>query len=651
MPPLSGTLGADFSPFVTECAKADAALAEMQAEASKTQTSLDAMTTTTEAGFSKLSASSTTTTQGLNTFTTGLRTADKALSSMGVNIGPQIGALEELAQASGKSAAELGKLGTAMAGLAAFTGGFKFGRMIAEFLGTDKAVVSLTDKIFNLKVAQEEQGAKQDVINRAIANGAAATISYTDAIEFNRKAADAHAETFNTGAQRLKGWQTELDRLATSGVLGTVRQELTDQTSTVEQLAKHYKVQASTLEYLQRVMKDEATAARESSEAEKKRAAEVQKVAEAQELLAAAEAGYQATLATMNPALVEQATHLLSVSGNASAVATALGLTKPQVEAVTEAVKAQNEALELSKKVLAETGEMWRTYESETAGRLETTNEAQRRSLQEWLDEKIRVANEAGITDKAYFDALGALYDERLAAIGTNWQTLKDGTIAQQNETLANHQRTLDAMLAAQGTYTPAAIAKQQEIVDAFKRQMAEQTDINAKYYAEIDAMMKTAAETGAAAARSQAEGVEARWKAAGEGIEAGWARVGIATDNATAKTNQYSISLQQAASSAELLARAATAELDAAANRQRGGGGAFWSNADVARNQEAEARFYRDQAAKAQQRESYVASAVAAPSTQWGGNRSLTVNVNNADAQGIANKLVTEMRYQGVRF
>jgi hypothetical protein len=32
-----------------------------------------------------------------------------------------------------------------------------------------------------------------------------------------------------------------------------------------------------------------------------------------------------------------------------------------------------------------------------------------------------------------------------------------------------------------------------------------------------------------------------------------------------------------------------------------------------------------------------------------WG--NTLNVNVNNQDAQGIANKLVTEMRHQGVRF
>jgi hypothetical protein len=38
------------------------------------------------------------------------------------------------------------------------------------------------------------------------------------------------------------------------------------------------------------------------------------------------------------------------------------------------------------------------------------------------------------------------------------------------------------------------------------------------------------------------------------------------------------------------------------------------------------------------------------APGT-WQRNSALTVTVNNADAQGIANRLVEELRHSGVRF
>lgn len=121
--------------------------------------------------------------------TAAYRQFDGVLQSMGINLGPQVKAIEDIAGAAGKSAKDVGALGAAGLALGAAYAGWNVGRMIANFFDLDTKIAGATARLMGYgDVAAETAGAKQDVINRAIKNGADATISYTDAIEFNIQA-------------------------------------------------------------------------------------------------------------------------------------------------------------------------------------------------------------------------------------------------------------------------------------------------------------------------------------------------------------------------------------------------------------------------------------------------------------------------------
>jgi hypothetical protein len=132
------------------------------------------------------------------------------------------------------------------------------------------------------------------------------------------------------------------------------------------------------------------------------------------------------------------------------------------------------------------------------------------------------------------------------------------------------------------------------------------------------------------------------------------------ATEDVTSKTQQHAAAVQKTAesyqlltrSAAEFAARAAQAELDAQTNLRRGG-----VAATMGFFQSQQAASYRQQAGAAAYRENQIAAATGG-GAQWGGARgwaaptetNLNVNVNNATAQDLANKLVTELRHSGVR-
>ena len=84
---ITSTLDADFSDFVTETMKANAAMKEMQREAVATASSVGGTAGSMDdfAGAAVSAADG-----GVNKMSTSLRTADKTLAAFGVNIGPQI---------------------------------------------------------------------------------------------------------------------------------------------------------------------------------------------------------------------------------------------------------------------------------------------------------------------------------------------------------------------------------------------------------------------------------------------------------------------------------------------------------------------------------------------------------------------------------
>ncbi len=95
--------------------------------------------------------------------------------------------LGALGGASGSAAVNLGRLQQAALVAGAAFAGWQIGRWIAQTFDLDTKIANLTARVLGFgDAAAQAAGAKQDTINLAIAKGAAATISYSEAIQFNR---------------------------------------------------------------------------------------------------------------------------------------------------------------------------------------------------------------------------------------------------------------------------------------------------------------------------------------------------------------------------------------------------------------------------------------------------------------------------------
>ena len=121
--------------------------------------------------------------------------------------------IQLVGEAAGLTTAKLGYLGTAVSVAAAAFVGWQIGKVIDELTGASTAVEALTNKVMGYSAALNEQvaGAKQDVINRAIKAGAAASISYADAIKYNTQVDAIRVAQFDkSAAAQTKRIEAEL---------------------------------------------------------------------------------------------------------------------------------------------------------------------------------------------------------------------------------------------------------------------------------------------------------------------------------------------------------------------------------------------------------------------------------------------------------
>lgn len=177
--------------------------------------SLGTETTKTDATFSRFSTTTSDTGNAFSTLDRGLSAADKTLAAFGVHIGPELHAIREMGEASGKTAGEIGLIGTASLAAAAALGGWEIGRTIAKFFDLDKAIGSATAKLMGWgDLVGETAAAKQDTINLAISRGAGAMIDYATAIKFNADWLKKHNEAAKEAAKATKEHAKELDDAA-----------------------------------------------------------------------------------------------------------------------------------------------------------------------------------------------------------------------------------------------------------------------------------------------------------------------------------------------------------------------------------------------------------------------------------------------------
>ena len=200
-------------------------------------------------------------------FATSLKTVDGALASMGIHIGPEIRALGELGDASGRTASQLGLVTSAGFALAAGIGGWKIGRLIAEFTGTDKAIGDLVAHAMGWGDELQRAGAKADVLALASKNAGRAITDFGEAVKINADAAAAQSLAFGKTANAahdtmvaVSGWQRELRAVRADGNLDQLTKDLASQDFTLKELSLKYGVSVGALENFQRSQKATAEA-------------------------------------------------------------------------------------------------------------------------------------------------------------------------------------------------------------------------------------------------------------------------------------------------------------------------------------------------------------------------------------------------------
>lgn len=138
------------------------------------------------------------------------------LAAGGVHVSNELGALSELANASGKTASELGKLTSIGLGVGALMEGWNLGRHIAEWTGTDKIIGDATATLLGWgDAAGQTAGAQADVLAKASANAGRSITDLSEAMAINAEHAKTDADHWAQLAAEQKASADAFDRLRT----------------------------------------------------------------------------------------------------------------------------------------------------------------------------------------------------------------------------------------------------------------------------------------------------------------------------------------------------------------------------------------------------------------------------------------------------
>ena len=166
-----------------------------------------------------------------------MRTFDGVLSSVGIHIGPEIKAIGEIGDASGKSATQLGVLGTAGLAVGAAVAGWKIGRLVADFFDLDEKIGNATAKLLGWGDAVgEAAGAKADALRLASERSGRTITDEGEALRVNTEFRKKHNEEAKVSAIVLKASadaaKADADALlASAAAHEKALQKLTDQFS------------------------------------------------------------------------------------------------------------------------------------------------------------------------------------------------------------------------------------------------------------------------------------------------------------------------------------------------------------------------------------------------------------------------------------
>jgi hypothetical protein len=188
-----------------------------------------------------------------------LAQVDGVLGAMGVHLGPEVKALRELGEHSDKTASQLGALGTVALAAGAAIGGWKLGRLVADFTGSDEAIGNATAKLLGWTTAAGGAGSATDTLARASATAGRAIVSLSEAIAINTAAVKSwqgeisRSHAAEDSAKEVAHWRAELQALG-SGVLASLTKDLDSHNFSQAELARRYNVSTDALGLLSRQM-------------------------------------------------------------------------------------------------------------------------------------------------------------------------------------------------------------------------------------------------------------------------------------------------------------------------------------------------------------------------------------------------------------
>lgn len=575
---------------------------------------------------------------GFNTMATGMRTADKTLGAFGISLGKEISALEEMGQVSGKSAGDLGKLGTAVAVAGAAVAGWNIGRWIANLTGADEKIASITARLMGWgDLHAQEAGAVADVLARASQNAGRAVTDMTEAIRINEAAVKATAEQYNTAAHRATAWDGELAKLGAR--LPQLRAEIDSGNSTTAEMARHFTISERAVDFLTRQMALEETALKKSEAAAKAHAEATADLTERRQ-------GAARILGTMSEGTRAAIAADLEAGATQKALALAYGLSAVQIESVADAQKKQTvaakEAAAGAAAAVKLMTEAQTTFYKEQVDQQATSLQAQKLAIASWQGEALSALAATGQATQAQYDEIGRLAKTRLAGVGIDWDALRDHSKA----------ALLDTYTAAESTYQQ-ALAQAGEMSAGSIEHFRTLRDEALAAYQGITTAAKTALD-------KQIEYAQAF----GVTLQAAADALGISSEMATANTDRMKDKMQEATGAGQqLYVQMQQLESQARSTFDRLQAGMqlveAYQRAGVATGPQTAFGGYNFQ----RQKETLLPTSGHSTTPDafgqvWGTGagatsttNTLNVNVNNAEAGDIAARLMTEMRHSGVRF
>lgn len=204
---------------------------------------------------------------------------DASLKKLTSGLSNARGMLNGVAEAAGITFNELGLVGSAGLAIGAGMEGWQLGRAIAEFFDLDTKIANATASLLHFgDVSGQTAGAKLDTINAAIAHGAAATVTYTDAIKFNTQWSKNQAEAWQflgdvaarqnapkEFADQMVRWRAEINSVQEAGALPGLKAGLESHIITVKELSASYRISEGAINLFKEQLKQSAEAAKKAA--------------------------------------------------------------------------------------------------------------------------------------------------------------------------------------------------------------------------------------------------------------------------------------------------------------------------------------------------------------------------------------------------